>query len=226
MHDANTKPPPLCAAADPAPQPAGFAVPELACDTHAHIFRNGAGHLLDSQRIYTPPEASLSAYQQLLSTLGLSRAVIVQPSVYGTDNTVTMESVRTAGDHFRAVVVVEPDISVKALQDYRDQGARGARVNLLFSSTANLDETGLLAQKLADQGMHLQILTDVSTIADLETIIQALPVDVVFDHFGHVPTQQGIKTPGFQALLRLLGSGQCWVKLSGAYRITEQATPP
>jgi len=36
----------------------------------------------------------------------------------------------------------------------------------------------------------------------------------------------GINHPGFQALLKLLGEGKCWVKLSGSYRMTgEQHTP-
>jgi predicted TIM-barrel fold metal-dependent hydrolase len=45
------------------------------------------------------------------------------------------------------------------------------------------------------------------------------PVPVVFDHFGHLEAAKGVNDPGFTALLRLLGDGHAWVKLSGAYRL-------
>ena len=41
-----------------------------------------------------------------------------------------------------------------------------------------------------------------------------------------LPGLTGLTTPGFQTLLGLVEDGQCWVKLSGAYRITSQPRPP
>jgi predicted TIM-barrel fold metal-dependent hydrolase len=52
-----------------------------------------------------------------------------------------------------------------------------------------------------------------------------LPVDFVLDHFGRVDPRQGPEQPPFQTLLRLLDSGQCWVKLSGAYRVDLDGAP-
>jgi predicted TIM-barrel fold metal-dependent hydrolase len=46
-----------------------------------------------------------------------------------------------------------------------------------------------------------------------------LPTEFVIDHFGRVDPRHGVWQPAFQALLRLVDSGKCWVKLSAPYRI-------
>ena len=224
MSEVKSRSAPLCAAADAAPQAPRFTPPPGACDCHSHIF--GPASQLVANRLYTPPDASLESYLHLLNALGLSRSVIVQPSVYGTDNRATLAAVAEAGQNFRAVVVVDDHISLAELHALHQQGARGARVNALFPSDAQLENLHRLARTLADTAWHLQILTDVSTFPDLEVLVNSLPVPVVFDHMGHIPAQLGVNHPGFQALLRLVGEGRAWAKLSGAYRITAQDHPP
>jgi predicted TIM-barrel fold metal-dependent hydrolase len=50
------------------------------------------------------------------------------------------------------------------------------------------------------------------------------PVPVVIDHMGRIPTSSGMDSPEFQTLLRLAGSGKCWVKLTG-YRCSVDGPP-
>lgn len=215
---------PVCASADPATRAPGFAVPEGACDCHAHVFDGLSG--LVEPRTYTPAPSPFSAYRAMLETLGFDRGVIVQPSVYGTDNRQTLAAVSQGGSSFRAIVVVNQDVVGSELQRLRDQGARGARANLLFLSDARVGNLQQLARSVSEVGWHLQLLADVTQIADLEGVVSQLPVPVVFDHLGHIPATPGVQNPGFQALLRLLGAGRVWVKLSGAYRITGAEIPP
>lgn len=215
---------PLCEAPDPNPRIPSSPLPEGACDCHAHIFDSMSE--LDPNRVYTPPQSSLQSYRYMMTTLGLSRAVIVQPSVYGTDNRTTLQAVKDGGKSFRAVVVVNENVSVDDLFLLNEQGACGARANALFQSNVHLDNLTKLAESLAEVGWHLQLLVDVSNFHELEAFVHKLPVPIVFDHFGHLPTHRGIENPGFQALLRLLGDGKAWVKLSGSYRITSQLRAP
>ncbi|MGI9393225.1 MAG: amidohydrolase family protein [Boseongicola sp.] len=215
---------PPCAPADYSPHIPGFAVPVGSCDCHAHIF--GTASALVKNRAYTPPEANLSAYQDMLRTTGLSRGVIVQPSVYGTDNRTTLQAVAEGGENFRAIVVVNEDVTQHELQTLHAQGARGARVNALFQSDVSLENLQMLARTLADVNWHMQMLVDVSEFANLESFVRALPIPVVFDHMGHIPASYGSEHPGFQALLRLVGEGQAWAKLLGSYRMTGQRHPP
>ena len=215
---------PLCAPADPAVQPSSCDVPAMACDCHAHIF--GPPSQLVSSRLYTPPAASLADYTHVLAVLGIERAVIVQPSVYGTDNRTTLQAVTEMGEASRAIVVVDPSISIPELEEMHRQGARGARVNALFSGPSERAALLALGQKLARVGWHMQMLVDVSIFEDLEGFVDALAVPVVFDHMGHVDTSKGLDDPGFIALLRLMEQGKVWTKLSGSYRMTGQDHTP
>ena len=120
----------------------------------------------------------------------------------------------------RAIVVVNDDIELDEMKLLASHGAVGARVNMLFASNARLEKLQDLANKMADLDWHLQVLADVSNLPRLAELVDQLPVPLVFDHMGHVPVGKGLEEPGFQTLLKLLDTGDVWVKLSGAYRIT------
>ncbi len=216
---------PVCAGADPHPGAPRFKVPPGACDCHAHILGPETLYPYTPHRSYTPPEASLASYQHMLAVLSLDRAVIVQPSVYGTDNRATLDAVAQGGENFRAVVVVDETVDAGKLKRMHETGARGIRINLLFKSGITISDVRNLASKIAPLGWHLQMLVDVSQFPDLDTLAD-LPVDVVFDHMGHMPASLGVNHPGFVKMLSMLEKGRAWVKVSGAYRITGQKAPP
>ena len=69
--------------------------PPGACDTHIHVY--DAKYPLAPTAVGKPPEASAQAYRPVMRRLGLGRAVIVQPSAYGTDNRCTLEGIATLG---------------------------------------------------------------------------------------------------------------------------------
>jgi len=212
--------PPPCAAPDPRPRKPRNAVPGGACDCHIHVFDRPSTEI--AERSYSAPPAPLARYRNVQAALGLDRAVIVQPSVYGTDNQTTLASLPKDGS-MKAVVVVDDDTPTGQLTSLARHGVVGARVNLLFSSNAKVNNLAGLARNLADLGWHLQLLMDISAPPDLERIVADLPVPVVFDHFGHVPPEKAPHDPGFQTLLTLLERGDVWVKLSGAYRLSQDA---
>ena len=218
----NATEPAACEPPDRSPQKPQFEIPAGAVDCHAHIFDPLGLSEIDQQRIYSPSVATLEQFNQLHKKLGITYGVIVQPSVYGTDNRTTLAAVAESGDRFRAVVVVDQDVSVAQLHDFHLAGARGVRVNMLFASSAQLDNLKQLARTIQslDHGWHIQLLTDISSHLDLESLVTALEVPIVFDHFGHMPLATGMKHSGFQSMLKLLAEGRCWVKLSAPYRIT------
>ena len=211
-----TDTPPLCVAPDPQPHAPLFTVPADACDCHFHIFDGPSPQV--PERSYTAAPAPEFDFRHLQRTLGLTRSVIVQPSVYGTDNRTTMHACK-ADPSMKAIVVIDDDTPHHVLSSYREQGAVGCRVNMLFGSNTRIESLAELAARIADHGWHLQILADVSTLHDSMADFASLPVPVVFDHFGHMPAAKGINDPGFRAMLHLLGAGKAWVKMSGAYRL-------
>ena len=82
--------------------PVGFEVPDCACDCHVHVFGTAAQFPFADPRSYTPPPASADELAALLQRLNLWRVVIVQPSVYGTDNSCTLDGMRRLGPAARA----------------------------------------------------------------------------------------------------------------------------
>lgn len=217
---------PVCAAPDPAPRAPRFAMPPLACDTHAHVFGPASRYPYTPNRSYTPPDASFAQYKALLRALGAERGVLVQPSVYGTDNSLMADTLRDAGPNFRGVAVLDDKASDAELEALHAVGVRGVRCNLLFRGGVDFAAVEALARRIAPLGWHLQFLLDVTRFEDLERKLSALPVDSVVDHMGHFAVAEGVGHPGFQALLSLLRGGRSWVKLSGSYRLTGLQHPP
>ena len=220
---------PLCAAHDPQPRKPRLVMPPLACDTHAHVCGPAARYAYSAARIYTPPDALPSQHRHMLTTLGVERAVLVQPSVYGTDNAAMLDALAADPLHMRAVAVLESGVSNTDLERMHALGVRGARCNIVDVKEGKgrlpLDMLNALAAKIRPFGWHLEFLMHVDEFPDLDRMLEGFPVDVVFGHLGYMRTDKGLAAPGFQALLRLLRSGRAWVKLTGPYRISTGAMP-
>lgn len=220
---------PFCEAADSFPRSPLLKLPAGSCDTHAHVFGPQCLYNYTKNRSYTPPDAPVGAYLHLHQTLGIERGILVQPSIYGTDNQLQLDSLnylRMQGKEYKGIAVVAADVSEAELDKLADGGHCGVRMNLLFKGGIEWRDVVKLAERLAMRKWHLQFLVDVSDFEQLESKVKALPVPVVFDHMGHISSQKGIHNNGFKALLRLLSDGHAWVKLSGAYRNTNEDLPP
>jgi 2-pyrone-4,6-dicarboxylate lactonase len=221
---------PTCAPPDVKPRKPKLTLSPLACDSHAHILGPAARYAYSPARVYTPPDCLLPDYQQMLKTLGVERAVLVQPSVYGTDNTAMLDAMKVAGNRFRGVAVVNDDISEAELRKLHDAGVRGVRVNIVDvkdrkPGTLPLDSLKRLAQRVRPLGWHMEFLMHVDEFPDLDRTFADFPVDIVLGHLGYMRTDKGIDAPGFQGLLRLVKGGRCWVKFTGPYRISTAALP-
>jgi predicted TIM-barrel fold metal-dependent hydrolase len=221
-----------CPPPDFRPRAPRLHMPPLACDCHAHILGPLAQHAYSPERVYTPPDCLLPDYRHMLSALGVARAVLVQPSVYGSDNTVMLRALREAGADgmgIRGVAVVEADIGEAELASMHAAGVRGVRVNIVDvrDTTAGMPLAALrtLAARIAPLGWHMEFLLHVDAFANLDRDLADFPVEVVFGHLGYMRADKGIAAPGFQALLRLLEHGRAWVKLTGPYRISTGAMP-
>lgn len=222
--------PPLCAAFDPRPRKPRIGLPPGATDTHAHVFGPGTRYKCIADRLYTPPDCLLADFRHMLATLVIERAILVQPSVYGTDNTAMLDALKQAGANFRGVAVVAGDVAAGELERLHEAGVRGARVNIVDvkdrrPGTLPLAALTQLALKIKPFGWHMEFLLHVDEFPDLDRLLADFPVDTVYGHLGYMKTGKGISNAGFQALLRLMRAGRAWVKLTGPYRISAQALP-
>ena len=161
----------------------------------------------------------------MLDATGMERGVLVQISVYGTDNRYMLEVLRRHPDRLRGIGVVAPDVTEPELTAMHEAGVRGLRLNVLYGGGVGLEAAKTLANKIKDMGWHLQLLLDARQLPALMPQLKTLTVPVVVDHMGHMPVALGKTHPGFEALQHLLRDHGWWTKLSGAYRISERPAP-
>jgi predicted TIM-barrel fold metal-dependent hydrolase len=208
--------------------PVNFAVPAGACDCHTHIFGDPAKYQFWSGRVYTPEPASEAEMRTLHRALHMDGVVIVQPSVYGTDNTCTIDAVRQFGGRARGVAVVGDQTTDAQLDAMHRDGFRGIRLNL--ETAGQTDPAGArrrfqnAVERMRARHWHIQMFTRLSVIEGIHDQVMAAPIPVVFDHFGGAQAALGIAQPGFNALIDLVRNGKAYVKISGAYRASSQ--PP
>jgi 2-pyrone-4,6-dicarboxylate lactonase len=215
---------PFCQAPDSAIRSPMLQLPKGATDCHAHICGPVEKFPYWSERIYTPPDALMPSYQAMLGGLGVSRGVIVQPSVYADDNRAMMAALASDPKNLRGVAVLKSTISDSELFVMNEAGVRGVRCNIVDLANAKgelpLDELRALADRIAPFQWHLELLMHVNEFPQLQSQLGELPVDLVFGHYGYAPTSVGIQDAGFQALLALIKKGKAWVKFTGPYRIS------
>lgn len=227
MTDAQTTPidQPDCPAPLP-PAPARYRPPPGACDCHFHVFGPFQRFPLATRRSYTPPEALVEAYGTLMRTLGIDRCVIVQPSVYQTDNGCTLAAARALGgpERCRVVAVIDADITRPQLDAMHVAGVRGVRINTVAGGGPSKTQMRDIARLIAPLGWHLQLFMALEVLAETEDLLATLPVDVVLDHMG-APGAAAWSHSDVPVLLRMLGRGRTWIKLSGAYLGSSGAAP-
>jgi predicted TIM-barrel fold metal-dependent hydrolase len=202
-------------------------VPVSACDCHVHVF-DPARFPYTPKRGYTPPPARVEELLELQRTLHLERVVVVQPSVYGTDNACTLDALRRLGARARGVAVIDASTSAAALDEMASAGIRGVRLNLEAAGEFNPPAAGerldAAAKQIAGRRWHIQLNTRLPVIAALKDRLRQMPCPIVFDHFGGARAAAGAAQAGFDALLDLVRSGSAYVKVSAAYRASER--PP
>ncbi len=206
----------------------GFVVPAEATDCHMHIFDDPVEYPPAAWRAYDPTPATLPVYNAEAARMGFSRVVFVQPSAYGTDNSCMKDALRARPKDSRGIAVIDAATKDSELKELKKLGVRGVRLNLVSNgipdvaaAIAQLQETAARVGKL---GWHIQIFALPSLIARIAPAIADLGVDVVIDHMGAGDGHLTASRPGFDDVLALLRAGKAWVKVSGANRVSRQAS--
>jgi predicted TIM-barrel fold metal-dependent hydrolase len=193
-----------------------------------HVFGPLERYPAADSRSYTPREAPLAAYQAMAATGGLQRLVVVQPSGYGLDNRCTLDAMSESAGRARGVVAFDPRCTRDDLDRLHRLGVRGVRLNFASVGTRNAADMSsafaTAARAIGPLGWHIQLFTDLPGLEGIASDIRRSPVPVVIDHMGLAKAEAGTRQPGFALLQELLASGICWVKLSGAYRVSAMKT--
>lgn len=202
-----------------------FAVPDLACDAHMHVFGPLDRYPCVERPHYTLPDGKLAQYLRLMEVLKLKRFVIVQPSFYGTDNRCMIDALEVAGSIARGVAMIEEDADAATLDRFHKAGVRAVRLDLFARSalpTAEIQQyITRMAKRCASLGWHLQFYAPGWVVRNLIPFLADLQTDFVIDHMGYMLEEDGLTQDDFARLLDLLRDGNCWLKLSAPYRIAK-----
>lgn len=192
-------------------------MPTGAIDVHAHVMTGAARGV--GGAAYAPFEAPVGQYLDHLDELGLARGVLVTPSVYGRDNTVLLDALVSHPDRLRGVAVIDPDADDAALAELNAAGVRACRVQDRFLGGTPVAALPALLERVGPLGWHVEVWADPREHRELLRDAAGRG-RIVLDHLGLVPAPPVDEPdPAVPLLQELLSAGDCWVTLSGAYRL-------
>ncbi len=211
---------------------------EAKIDSHCHI--------LDPARFAYAPDVAyrpggqeigtLAQYRAVMAAYGVRHALLVGPnSGYGPDNRCLLDAIaagrgRAPGglDTFKGIAVVRNSASRAELITLKDAGIVGIAFNPSLLGVAHYvgdPATPALLRQLAELGMFIQVQVEHDQMLAMAPMLLQGGAHMLIDHCGRPDPKHSIKQPGFQALLKLAGSGRAAVKLSGWQKFSKLGPP-
>jgi len=175
-------------------------------------------------RQYEPPAAPITHYHNLIAVIGIERAVVVQPSAHGFDNTAALNAIAVSDGRLRGVARVNDKVTNEELQRLHAGGIRGIRFNILSRAAGNieLDVLDRVVERIVELGWSVDLHIDPKNLLEQENRIRAFELPYVIDHIARIVPAEGLEQPAFQLLLDLLRDDKCWVKVTGADKISSR----
>lgn len=212
----------------PNPRKPDIVLPARACDSHCHVFGPADNFPFSKTSSYIPVDASVESLVQLHDHLGLARAVIVQASCHGTDNSAMLDALVRYPERYRGVAIVASDITSDELSQMHKQGVRGVRFNFVkrLKAKQTLEERKAIIEKIQPLGWHIIIYLEPDDMDEVEAFLKDITIPVIFDHMARVPVEKGIESAEFKRVQTLLESNEdYWIKVSCPERLSKQGPP-
>lgn len=189
------------------------------CDAHVHVFDPGRFPYVTPRR-FTPGVASAEDLKRHIRKLGLSRVVLVQPSVYGDNNECLLDALKELPGIAGGVVVISSATPSRKINEMHQMGVRGARLNLVVDHVQD-PEVAIHRFRELDSIIpdtwHIQLHISLEVLGYLFDRIDCSRRTFVLDHMGLPDVARGVQSPAWQNLLRLVSAGNLFVKLSAPY---------
>jgi predicted TIM-barrel fold metal-dependent hydrolase len=194
-------------------------------DAHVHVFDAAAPHAAGH---YAPATRTLAEIEAVAAAHGVRHLVLVQPSVYGSDNTLLLQALAQDPGRHRGVVVLTGQPSASTLDAMHAAGVRGARLNLV-SPAGETGEPAAAARALApllrERGWHMQWYAHAAQLPLLVALQRELGVPFALDHLAGLGVSEATADAANAAdtaawdAAAALAQGGAWIKLSGWYRL-------
>lgn len=203
------------------PSVPAFRLPAGTVDTHCHVFGPQAQFPFAPERKYTPCDAGKDELAALHARLGVSRAVVVQATCHGADNTALTDAVRAAGDRARGSRPSGPTSPEPSCARWTRRACGGA-LQLPPPAGRHLTEGGPDDDRREDRpaGLAHRALLRERRSPRAGGLLRLLPTPLVVDHMGRPDVTQPVDGPQFARFLRFVDTNDVWVKVTCPERLS------
>lgn len=165
-------------------------MPPGSWDSHMHIL-DADRYPLCPTAVYKPSKHTVAQAVAFETSAGASNIVLVQPSIYGNDNSCLLDALRIFGPtRARGVVAFDTrDTPPATLREWHKLGVRGVRLNLQSTGqTMSQEAMEAVLVRYADAirplGWAIQLYIPLAMVKVLEDMVPALGVRICIDHMG------------------------------------------
>ena len=211
----------------PNPSVPTFLLPQGACDSHCHVFGPADTFPYSPKSSYIPVDAPKELLAQRHRSFGVDRAVLVQASCHGSDNRAMLDALKTSGDTYRGIAIVDSSVTLSELEQMNELGVRGVRFNFVKRLKARqpIEERMHILDMVRQLPWHLVVYYEPADLPEIRDFLKQVPVPVVIDHMGCIPADRGVDSREFEDLADLLKDDRFWIKVSCPERFSLQGPP-
>jgi D-galactarolactone isomerase len=199
-------------------------LPVNSVDTHMHLYAPQYPQLTPGPLI--PPDCpGIDEYRRLQRWLGLEQVVIVQANAYRDDNSCMLAALDAFGENARGVAVVTPETPESTLAELHQRGVRGTRIMQLPGGAVGLEHLLAVNARVREFGWHCIVQFDGREMLDHVPLLAQIDNPFIIDHIGKFLGPVTPQDPEFQALLKLMDKGNCYVKIAACYESSHSGGP-
>lgn len=204
-----------------------FKTPKNACDAHCHIFGPHNLFPYSTNASYWPPDAPLENLQKMHKKIGISRAVLVQASCHGKDNSAIIDAIKKSNGKYKGVCMADDSFSDEDFKYLNDNGIKGIRFNFVahLGGAPDLLMMEEIIKKITPFNWHLVIHVNGEDIIKYASFFEKFDLNIVIDHMARVSASKGVSQEAYKILLNFMNKENFWVKISGAERISSTCPP-
>lgn len=192
-----------------------------------HVFGPQARFPYMSDRKYDVPDAPLEQLWTFLDVLGFDRAVLVQASVHGVDNSAMIDALTRGEGRLRGVALLDDTVTESDVARMHAAGVRGVRFNFvrLLGGPPPLRVFHRVVETIRPFGWHIALHVGGEELIEYESLFEQANVPLVIEHMGRVNISGGLRQCSFQRMIDLAKSNGFWIKIDMGDRLSLQGPP-
>jgi predicted TIM-barrel fold metal-dependent hydrolase len=148
--------------------------------------------------------------------------VLVQPTYYGIDNSLLVQTLQEIGPQCRGVVRVADDAGDDELDRYHRAGIRAIRLDHFARAswpTGTSSPISTRSPTVPGRADDICSSTPLAPSSGSAAFFSDFEDTFVIDHMGYMKQSDGLTQADFDRFVVVLVGGHCYIKLSGPYRV-------